>query len=52
MHKRPDTLLKIASLFSSAVVSGTHDLLLANLFRHYKAEISAELFQASVPSKK
>jgi hypothetical protein len=27
-------------------------ILLANLFHRYKAEISAELFQASVPSKK
>jgi hypothetical protein len=29
-QKRPDTLLKIAKRFSSAVVRGTHELLLAN----------------------
>ena len=39
-----DTLLKIDSRFSSAVVRETHELLLANLFPRYKAEMSAELF--------
>jgi hypothetical protein len=30
-----DTLLKIAPLFSSTVVSRTHELLLAKPFRHW-----------------
>jgi hypothetical protein len=29
--------------FSSGVVSGTHELLLANLFQHHKAELSIEV---------
>ena len=34
------------------IVSENHQILLANLFHRYKAEISAELLQASVPSMK
>jgi hypothetical protein len=45
--ENPSSKLDALTQFSAPLL-----ILLANLFHRYKAEISAELFQASVPSKK
>src|SRR4030095_3652818 len=43
-EKRSDTLLKIASQFSSAVVRDTHELLLANPLQSSRSTFSRESF--------
>ena len=47
-----DEMCSLTTLVATSRISQNEGILLANLFHRYKAEISAELFQASVPSKK